>query len=87
MSYEKYVKKKIIKPLNININTTDFRLSDIENLDELVEYYAYAYTSSDFQQWKEALPQLNITKIINNYSSLLHIPVFSFSAYPAGLLR
>ena len=87
MSYEKYVREKILKPLNINLKKTSFRLNDIEKRDDIVEQYAYLSNSSDDDQWKEGLSQLNLTKLSSTYPTFLHIPFFSFSVYPAGLLR
>lgn len=87
MSYEKYVQEKILRPLNINLKTSSFRLNQIENQTELVQQYAYVSNSFEYQQWKEGIPQLNITKLMIDYPSLLHIPFFSFATYPAGLLR
>ncbi len=48
-----------------------FRPSDIENREELVEHYAYAINASYFEEWKQGLPQLNITEIIVNKATNL----------------
>ncbi|CAF3088481.1 unnamed protein product [Rotaria sp. Silwood2] len=36
MSYEEYTKEKILKPLNIDLTQSGFRLTDIKNPDDLV---------------------------------------------------
>ncbi|CAF1186762.1 unnamed protein product, partial [Rotaria sordida] len=87
MSYEQYVKEKIIKPLSIDATKTGFRLTDFENREELVEHYLYAFNVSFLEAWKQAMPQLNITQIPGNFPTWLHIPFFSVIDYPAGLLR
>ena len=87
MSYEEYVKEKIVKPLNMTLKKTSYRLNDIEKRDDVVGQYSYLSNSSDEDQWKQGLPQLNLTKLSSTYPTFLHIPLFSFSAYPAGLLR
>ena len=87
ISYEKYVKEKIFKSLNMDLKKTSFRLNDIEKRDDIVEQYSYLFNSSDDEQWKQGLSQLNLTKLSSTYPTFLHIPSFSFSVYPAGLLR
>lgn len=87
MSYAKYVEERIVKPLKMNVKKTSFRLNDIENPDEVVGQYSYISNSSDEDQWRQGLPQLNLTKLSSTYPTFLHIPLFSFTAYPAGLLR
>jgi CubicO group peptidase (beta-lactamase class C family) len=71
MPYEHYVREKILKPLDIDVEKAGFRLSDIENREELVRHYAF--NASYLEEWNERLPQLNVTKvkqtkIINNDS-------------------
>ncbi|CAF1213250.1 unnamed protein product [Adineta steineri] len=83
MPYELYVKENILKPLDINVKKAGFRLSDIEDREELVKQYAF--NTSYLKAWNQALPQLNITK--NPSLDWLYIPFYSMSIYPAGLLR
>jgi CubicO group peptidase (beta-lactamase class C family) len=63
MSYEEYVKERIIKPLGIDANKTGFRLANFENREELVKHYLYAFNSSFLELWKQAMPRLNVTQI------------------------
>ncbi|CAF1166839.1 unnamed protein product [Adineta steineri] len=83
MPYELYVKENILKPLDIDIKKAGFRLSDIDDREELVKHYAF--NTLYFEAWNQALPQLNITK--NPVFDWLYIPFYSMSIYPAGLLR
>jgi CubicO group peptidase (beta-lactamase class C family) len=62
MPYEHYVREKILKPLGIGVKKASFRLSDFENREELVKHYAF--NDSYLKEWNQALPQLNITKVI-----------------------
>jgi len=87
MSFENYIRKKILKPLNINLNRTSYRLSQIRNSNDLVEQYAYVHNSTEFLLWKQTFAQLNISQLNGNYPTWIHIPLFSFPVYPAGLLR
>lgn len=73
MSYSDYVKEKILKPLGINITTTGVRLSDFDNVDDLVKSYAYASDRFFFEQYHQAMPQLNITKISVKLIKLISI--------------
>ena len=61
MSYEQYVKDKILKPLGIDVKQAGFRLSDIEDQTNLVKHYAF--NSSQLHGWNTFLPQLNITQV------------------------
>ncbi|CAF0773579.1 unnamed protein product [Adineta steineri] len=85
MSYDKYVEENIFKPLNIDISKTGVRLSDFSNTNEFVEHYAY--NASLLPLWNQEFPLLNITQMKGNLSTWLHISLFGFSGYPAGLLR
>jgi CubicO group peptidase (beta-lactamase class C family) len=61
MPYEHYVREKILKPLGIDVKKTGFRLSDIEDKEELVKHYAF--NVSYLEEWNKRLSQLNITKV------------------------
>ncbi|CAF3310273.1 unnamed protein product [Rotaria socialis] len=87
MSYSVYVKEKILKPLGIDISKVGVRLSDFKDTVDLVKHYAYAPNESYLKRWNQQIPQLNIEQMPGNLSNWLYIPHFSFSAYPAGLLR
>ncbi|CAF2124409.1 unnamed protein product [Rotaria magnacalcarata] len=82
ISYGQYLRENIFKSLNIYFRTVAVRLSDFQNTEELVKHYAYAVNESFIQQWNHEIPQFNC-----NLSTSLHFPLFSFSGYPAGLLR
>ncbi|CAF1902058.1 unnamed protein product [Rotaria magnacalcarata] len=82
ISYGQYLRENIFKSLNIYFRTVAVRLSDFQNTEELVKHYAYAVNESFIQQWNHEIPQFN-----GNLSTSLHFPLFSFSGYPAGLLR
>ncbi|CAF3189410.1 unnamed protein product [Rotaria sp. Silwood2] len=98
MPYDQYVKRNILKPLNIDIRKTGYRLSDFENREELVKHYTYAFNESFLPAWNQIMPQMNITpvSVIYQYSycvargenlpTWLHIPFFSFNTYPSDLL-
>lgn len=66
LSFDLYVKEKIMKPLGVDISKVGVRLADFSNREELVKHYAYAFNSSDFDQWIEGIPQLNVTKLSVN---------------------
>ncbi|CAF4893263.1 unnamed protein product [Rotaria sp. Silwood1] len=87
MSYIDYVKDKIIKPLDIDINKVGVRLSDFANIEDLVKHYIYATNMSYVSELNHLFPQLNITQIQNDFPSWVYISHFGLSAYPAGLLR
>jgi CubicO group peptidase (beta-lactamase class C family) len=63
MSFDKYVKEKIMKPLNIDISKVGVRLSDFENREELVKHYVYALNASILNEWIQGMPQLNVTPL------------------------
>ncbi|CAF3415144.1 unnamed protein product, partial [Rotaria sp. Silwood2] len=87
MPYDQYVKKNILKPLNIDIRKTGYRLDDFESREELVKHYTYGFNESFLPAWNQIMPQMNITPISENLPTWLHIPFFSFNTYPSGLLR
>ncbi|UJR06561.1 hypothetical protein I4U23_010845 [Adineta vaga] len=87
MSYSDYVEQKILKPIGIDITKTGVRLSDFENINDLVKSYAYAPNVVYFENYHRAMSQLNITQISDNFPTWLHISPFSLSGYPAGLWR
>lgn len=87
MSFENYIQTKILKPLNINPTKSSYRLNQLENLDDVVEQYAFISNSNEFSLWKESFPQLNLRKLNESYPTYIHIPLFSFPVYPSGLLR
>jgi hypothetical protein len=63
MSFDKYVKEKMMKPLNIDISKVGVRLSDFENREELVKHYVYALNASILNEWIQGMPQLNVTPL------------------------
>ncbi|CAF4832324.1 unnamed protein product [Rotaria socialis] len=88
MSYEEYTKEKILKPLNIDLTQSGFRLADVKNRDDLVypgrtvrSVYGHRRLLYDYFT-AESLPFVYMI-----YPSLLHISFFIFPTYPAGLLR
>ncbi|CAF0885830.1 unnamed protein product [Adineta steineri] len=85
--YNQYIKDNILKPLNIDINKTGVRLADFPNREELVKHYTYVLNTSFLEQWNQKIPQLNVAQMPRNLPAWLYIPFFSFSHYPAGLLR
>ncbi|CAF1557451.1 unnamed protein product, partial [Adineta ricciae] len=87
MRYSDYVEEKILKPIGIDITKTGVRLSDFENINDLVTSYAYAPNVDYFEKYYHAMSQLNITKISDNFPTWLQISPFSLSGYPAGLWR
>ncbi|CAF1493815.1 unnamed protein product [Rotaria sordida] len=87
MSFDQYVKEKIMKPLSIDISKVGVRLADFSNREELVKHYAYAFNASNLNEWIQGMPQLNVTQLSDNFPTWLYIPFFGFSAYPAGLFR
>ena len=64
MSYDRYVKERIMKPLNIDISKVGVRLTDFSNQEELVKHYAYAFNVSVFNEWIHGIPQLNVTPLL-----------------------
>lgn len=60
VSYEQYIKDKVLKPLGIDIKKAGFRLSDIEDQTNLVKHYAFNSSQLD---WNKFTPQLNITQV------------------------
>ncbi|CAF2853194.1 unnamed protein product [Rotaria sp. Silwood2] len=99
MPFEHYVRENILKPLNIDTKKAGYRLSDIDNHDELVKHHVFK--ASFLEQWDRELPQLNIKQVNyttislknlldsfqSNLSNWVDIPFYSVSIYPAGLLR
>ena len=61
MPYTEYIREKILRPLGINVKNSGFRLSDIENREDLVKHYIF--NSSYLPLWQEELPQLNISQV------------------------
>ncbi|CAF4996803.1 unnamed protein product, partial [Rotaria magnacalcarata] len=55
--------------------------------EELVKHNAYAFNEPDFNAWTQGVPQLNVTKLSENFPTWLNIPFFGFSVYPSGLFR
>jgi CubicO group peptidase (beta-lactamase class C family) len=70
ISYEEYVRQKILKPLGIDIKQAGFRLSNIEDQENLVKHYSF--NTSHLEKWSKMTPSLNITKVnafsYNNHS-------------------
>jgi CubicO group peptidase (beta-lactamase class C family) len=62
MSFDKYVKERIIKPLNIDTSRVGVQLADFANREELVKHYAYAFNASHLNEWTQGMPQLNVTQ-------------------------
>jgi CubicO group peptidase (beta-lactamase class C family) len=63
ISYEEYVKEKIIKSLGLESEQVGFRLSDLNDREALVTHYTYAENAYSLDRWHQALLQLNITSI------------------------
>jgi CubicO group peptidase (beta-lactamase class C family) len=61
ISYEQYIREKILKPLGIDVKKAAFRLSDIEDRENLVKHYTF--NSSQPHDWNQMTPQLNITLV------------------------
>ncbi|CAF4387300.1 unnamed protein product, partial [Adineta steineri] len=52
MPYLQYVKENILKPLGVDINKVGARIADfLNNTDDFVKHYAYAFHSSDVEGW------------------------------------
>jgi CubicO group peptidase (beta-lactamase class C family) len=66
MSFDQYVKEKIMKPLQIDISQVGVRLADFANREDLVKHYAYAVNASHLSTWLEGIPQLNVTPFLVN---------------------
>ena len=75
MSYEKYVKDKILKTLGIDIKQAAFRLSDFENRENLVSHYTY--NASRLEYLNQIFPQLNF-KPVKALMLILAILFFPF---------
>ena len=61
MPYIEYIKEKILIPLGIDPTRAAFRLSDIQQREDLVKQYAF--NSSYLPLWHEVLPQINISQV------------------------
>lgn len=61
MSFEDYVRQKILNPLGINKNQAGYRLSNFPDRKQLVGHYIY--NASYLQQYQTLLPQLNISQV------------------------
>ncbi|CAF3975879.1 unnamed protein product [Adineta steineri] len=63
MPYMQYIKENILKPLGVDINKVGARIADfLNNTDDFVKHYAYAFNSSDVEGWNQAIPSLNLTQ-------------------------
>jgi CubicO group peptidase (beta-lactamase class C family) len=64
MPYIQYVKENILKPLGVDINKVGVRLADfLNNTDDFVKHYTYAFNSSYIPEWNQAIPGLNLTQL------------------------
>lgn len=61
MPYEQYIRQKIVKPLGIDVKKAGFRLSDIENQQQLVKHYIFNATY--LEQWPLLAALLNMTRV------------------------
>lgn len=59
--YDKYVKKKILQPLGVDMNKAGYRLSDFSNTEDLVKQYTF--NASRLDLLKQMFPQLNLTRV------------------------
>lgn len=60
ISYEKYIRDKILKPLKIDVRKAGFRLSDIDDQTNLVKHYTFNSSKSDYNKFT---PSLNLTEV------------------------
>lgn len=67
VSFERYVRANILKPLEIE---TAFRLSDVKERVDLVRHYSYG--SSNYDRWKSLMPRLNVTQVIHLFRFLVN---------------
>ncbi|UJR17838.1 hypothetical protein I4U23_004737 [Adineta vaga] len=85
ISFEDYVREKILKPLDIDETKASYRLSTFQdNQMNLVDHYIY--NVSFLEVFNQIAPQLNASRVENS-SDWLYVPLFSYSIYPAGMLR
>ncbi|CAF1655162.1 unnamed protein product, partial [Adineta ricciae] len=85
ISFEEYVREKILKPLGIDTNNAGYRLSIFENNQiNLVEHFVY--NASWFDLFQKMSPNYNFSRVENS-SDWFQAPPFSFTIYPAGMLR
>ena len=61
MSYEQYVRDKILVPLGIDVTKASYRLSNIEDQTNLVRHYSF--NSSQLPEWNRLLPQLKVIQV------------------------
>ena len=61
LPYERYVRERILQPLGIDIGRAAFRLSDLNNQDDLVQHYTYNASRLEFLN--QIFPQLNLTQV------------------------
>ena len=83
MPYDRYVKEKILKPLDIDTTRAAFRLADLATREDLVRHYTF--NASRLGWLNGIFPQLNLIQV--DCSDWISIPFYGPSFYPANLLR
>lgn len=61
MPYDQYVRENILKPLGIDIGRAAYRLSDLENQNDLVRHYTF--NQSRFDLLNQLFPQLELKQV------------------------
>ncbi|CAF0761990.1 unnamed protein product [Adineta steineri] len=85
ISFEEYVRENILKPLDIDTNNASYRLSTFQNNQiNLVDHYIY--NASWLESFQQLAPYFNFSRVENS-SDWFYAPFFSFTIYPAGMLR
>ncbi|CAF3147682.1 unnamed protein product [Rotaria sp. Silwood2] len=83
MPHEHYVREKILKLLGIDVKKAGFRLSDLDNRQQLAKHYVF--NASYLDQWTLLAAILNVTK--DDVPIWLEVPFNSISIYPSSMMR
>ncbi|CAF4594395.1 unnamed protein product [Rotaria sp. Silwood1] len=85
LSFENYVRYKILDPLNISNTEASYRMSTFAmRKTDLVEHYVYNVSLLNI--YHQIAPQLNVVQASNS-TEWLYIPHYSISVYPSAMLR
>jgi CubicO group peptidase (beta-lactamase class C family) len=63
ISFDRYLKEKVFKPLNVDTTKIGYRLTDFSDIEELAKQYAFVINETQLKEWQSFLPQLNLTTI------------------------
>ncbi|CAF2878320.1 unnamed protein product [Rotaria sp. Silwood2] len=85
LSFENYVRYKILDPLGISNTEASYRMSTFAmRQTDLVEHYVY--NVSLLSVYHQIAPQLNVVQALNS-TEWLYIPHYGISVYPSAMLR